>query len=244
MVSKSQSKLIRSLNQKKFRLKHGLFVVEGVKSINEFLNSSLELYSLFSTENVFLSHSKETQLISLKELQAISHLSTAQVALAVFKIPVPKTDFKQNRLLALDGVRDPGNLGTIIRLCDWFNNPSLICSKDTVDCYNPKVVQATMGSLTRVEVIYTDLHKHLSTLDLPIFGTFMNGESVYSKPLPEDFVIVMGNEANGVTKEIEKLCNHRIAIPQFGSGAPTESLNVATATAIILSEFSRRLIER
>ncbi|HAT69277.1 MAG TPA: RNA methyltransferase [Flavobacteriaceae bacterium] len=244
MVSKSQSKLIRSLNQKKFRLKHGLFVVEGVKSINEFLNSSLELYSLFSTENVFLSHSKETQLISLKELQAISHLSTAQVALAVFKIPAPKTDFKQNRLLALDGVRDPGNLGTIIRLCDWFNIPSLICSKDTVDCYNPKVVQATMGSLTRVEVIYTDLHKHLSTLDLPIFGTFMNGESVYSKPLPEDFVIVMGNEANGVTKEIEELCNYRISIPQFGSGAPTESLNVATATAITLSEFSRRLIER
>ena len=244
MVSKSQSKLIRSLNQKKFRLKHGLFVVEGVKSINEFLNSSLELYSLFSTENVFLSHSKETQLISLKELQAISHLSTAQVALAVFKIPAPKTDFKQNRLLALDGVRDPGNLGTIIRLCDWFNIQSLICSKDTVDCYNPKVVQATMGSLTRVEVIYTDLHKHLSTLDLPIFGTFMNGESVYSKPLPEDFVIVMGNEANGVTKEIEELCNYRISIPQFGSGAPTESLNVATATAITLSEFSRRLIER
>ena len=244
MVSKSQSKLIRSLNQKKFRLKHGLFVVEGVKSINEFLNSSLELYSLFSTENVFLSHSKETQLISLKELQAISHLSTAQVALAVFKIPTPKTNFKQNRLIALDGVRDPGNLGTIIRLCDWFNIQSLICSKDTVDCYNPKVVQATMGSLTRVEVIYTDLHKHLSTLDLPIFGTFMNGESVYSKPLPEDFVIVMGNEANGVTKEIEELCNYRISIPQFGSGAPTESLNVATATAITLSEFSRRLIER
>ncbi|MBG25022.1 MULTISPECIES: TrmH family RNA methyltransferase [Croceibacter] len=244
MVSKSQSKLIRSLNQKKFRLKHGLFVVEGVKSINEFLNSSLELYSLFSTEDIFLSHTKETQLISLKELQAISHLSTAQVALAVFKIPTPKTNFKQNRLIALDGVRDPGNLGTIIRLCDWFNIQSLICSKDTVDCYNPKVVQATMGSLTRVEVIYTDLHKHLSTLDLPIFGTFMNGESVYSKPLPEDFVIVMGNEANGVTKEIEELCNYRISIPQFGSGAPTESLNVATATAITLSEFSRRLIER
>ena len=244
MVSKSQSKLIRSLNQKKFRLKHGLFVVEGVKSINEFLNSSLELYSLFSTEDVFLSHSKETQLISIKELQAISHLSTAQVALAVFKIPTPKTNFKQNRLIALDGVRDPGNLGTIIRLCDWFNIQSLICSKDTVDCYTPKVVQATMGSLTRVEVIYTDLHKHLSTLDLPIFGTFMNGESVYSKPLPEDFVIVMGNEANGVTKEIEELCNYRISIPQFGSGAPTESLNVATATAITLSEFSRRLIER
>jgi TrmH family RNA methyltransferase len=243
MVSKSQSKLIRSLNQKKFRLKHGLFVVEGVKNINEFLNSSLELQLLFSTEDVFSSHSNKTQFISLKELQSISHLSTAQVALAIFKIPATKNASKQNRILVLDGVRDPGNLGTIIRLCDWFNIPNLICSTDTVDCYNPKVVQATMGSLTRIEVVYTDLSLYLSNTDLPIFGTFMNGTSIYNEQLPKDFVIVMGNEANGVSKEIEKQCDHRISIPQFGNGAPTESLNVATATAITLSEFSRRLIE-
>lgn len=141
--------------------------------------------------------------------------------------------------VALDAIRDPGNLGTIIRLCDWFGITQLICSTDTVDCYNPKVVQASMGSLARVEVEYVDLKDYLSNTKLPVYGAFMDGESIYKESLPQEGILVMGNEANGVHPEIEALVNKRISIPRFGELQETESLNVATATAIILSEFKR-----
>jgi TrmH family RNA methyltransferase len=142
-------------------------------------------------------------------------------------------------IVALDDVRDPGNLGTILRLCDWFGIQELICSKETVDVFNPKVVQATMGSIARVHVSYVDLNVFLSTTSLPIFGTFMTGDSIYKANLPQEGIIVMGNEANGISAELEKIIKNRLTIPRFGTLQKTESLNVATATAIVLSEFRR-----
>jgi TrmH family RNA methyltransferase len=142
-------------------------------------------------------------------------------------------------VLALDDVRDPGNLGTIIRLCDWFGIQNMVCSAATVDCYNSKVVQATMGSLTRVNIEYKDLNHFITDYKHDIFGTFMTGHSVYKHQLPERGLIVMGNEANGISKSIEDLVTTKLSIPRFGDVKLTESLNVATATAIVLSEFKR-----
>ena len=141
--------------------------------------------------------------------------------------------------MALDNVRDPGNLGTIIRLCDWFGVKELVCSKATVDCFNPKVIQATMGSITRVNISYVDLETFLKDIDMPVFGAFMDGENVYKKQLAQHGILVMGNEANGVSKTVEALITEKISIPRFGDLQATESLNVATATSILISEFRR-----
>ncbi|TBW30368.1 RNA methyltransferase [Gramella sp. KN1008] len=240
MVSKNQIKLIKSLSQKKFRNKHELFVVEGVKSIREFLKSSFSLVSLFTTGASFEVPKELFQNINERELGKISFLTTPQQALAVFQIPEEEMVEIEGLTIILDGIRDPGNLGTIIRLCDWFGIKNLVCSRDTVDCYNPKVVQASMGSLTRVKVSYTDLKELLMKNDkIPVYGAMLDGENLYESTFPETAFIVMGNEANGVSKEIEGLLTNRINIPQFGKRQETESLNVATATAVILSEFRR-----
>src|SRR5690606_9323670 len=146
--------------------------------------------------------------------------------------------------VVLDNVRDPGNMGTIIRLCDWFGIKQLVCSESSVDIYNPKVVQATMGSIARVNVIYADLGAFLKDSAVPVYGTFMEGENIYTQKLPESGIIVMGNEANGIAPDIEALVSHKIAIPRFGDLQETESLNVATAAAIILSEFRRDFSEK
>ena len=244
MVSKSQSKLIRSLHQKKYRFKHGLFLVEGTKGISEFLGSSLKLQQLFYTEDIFDISEELKTLIDDKELKTLSQLTTPQKALAIFEIPNQVSKISTKKVMILDGVRDPGNLGTIIRLCDWFGIEQLVCSLDTVDCYNHKVVQATMGSLARVLITYTDISEYLKSVKLPVYGTFMDGKTLYSETLSEDYIIVMGNEANGISKEIEALCGSRIAIPQFGTKKDTESLNVATASAIILSEFARKTLDK
>ncbi|MCD8518956.1 MAG: RNA methyltransferase, partial [Flavobacterium sp.] len=159
--------------------------------------------------------------------------------LAVFKIPKAKEMVEKGLIVALDDVRDPGNLGTIIRLCDWFGIETLFCSEESVDIYNPKVVQATMGSISRVNVVYGNLEAFLSQTKLPVFGTFMDGKNIYQEKLPKEGIIIMGNEANGISSSVEKLVSERIAIPRFGNLQVTESLNVATATAIILSEFKR-----
>ncbi len=240
MVSKNQIKLITSLQQKKYRKQEQLFFVEGVKGVQELLDSNFELYELFTTKPDFQAIEKsKIYSISDAELKKISALTTPNSCLAVFKIPKP-IPFEQNGLiLALEDVRDPGNLGTIIRLCDWFGIKTLFCTEETVDAYNPKVVQATMGSVSRVNVVYGDLGKFLAETKLPIFGTFMDGKNIYKESLPNEGIIVMGNEANGISKAIEKLVSERIAIPRFGALQATESLNVATATAIILSEFKR-----
>jgi len=239
MLSKNQVKLITSLKQKKYRLQHGLFVVEGVKTIKELLQSDFELEMLYTTETFNIDAKKE-ELISETELNRISFLTTPNKALAVFKIPRPKAIDFSKLIVALDDVRDPGNLGTIIRLCDWFGIKNLVCSQETVDCFNPKVVQATMGSITRVNVTYLDLTEFLKQTDVPSYGTFMDGTSVYSTALSDKGILVFGNEANGISKAIESLISEKLSIPRFGNLQATESLNVATATAIFLSEFKRR----
>ncbi|WP_241478980.1 TrmH family RNA methyltransferase [Psychroserpens jangbogonensis] len=233
-ILKNEIKLIKSLGQKKFRHQEKLFLVEGIKGIREFLDSEFELYQLFATDAIF---DAETTLISPKDLQRISALKTPNTALAIFKMPEPKSIKESSLVLALDDVRDPGNLGTIIRLCDWFGIENLVCSLETVDCYNPKVVQATMGSLTRVQINYIDLDDYLKHSELETYGTFMDGKSIYSETLPKKGIIIMGNEANGVSPKIESLVHKKLGIPRFGNLKATESLNVATATAIVLSAF-------
>jgi len=245
MVSKNQKKLIKSLYQKKYRKQHGLFVAEGKKVIFELLEANLKLHSLFTMDDDLFTVEGSLQfIITEEELKQISFLTTPQMALAVFYIPETHKINNKGLILALDDVRDPGNLGTIIRLCDWFGIEDLVCSLQTVDCYNPKVVQATMGSITRVRLTYLDLKEFIKTNNahLGVFGTFMDGDHIFSTTLPEKGIIIMGNEANGISEAIESQVNHRIAIPQFGHAQKTESLNVATATAIVLSEFKRNSV--
>ena len=240
MLTKNQIKLITSLSQKKFRNQHQLFVVEGKKGVQEFLNSAFELHQIFTTSDDLNVESDRFSLISESELKKISNLKTPNVVLALFKIPKAQAIDHSKLIVALYDVRDPGNLGTIIRLCDWFGISHLVCSEATVDCFNPKVVQATMGSLTRVHVDYLHLETFLKTTDAPKYGAYMEGENIYTHILPQNGILVMGNEANGISFEIEALIDKKISIPRFGNLQNTESLNVATATAILLSEFKRR----
>ena len=238
MLSKSQIKLITSLKQKKYRQQHGLFVVEGIKTIKELLQSNLVLHTLYSTESLNFNAKAEIS-ITENELKRISFFKTPNKSLAIFQIPKSKSRMVDGLVVVLDSIGDPGNLGTIIRLCDWFGIKELVCSKETVDCYNPKVIQATMGSISRVNISYVELSDFLKETSLPIFGAYMDGENVYNMELPKKGILVMGNEAHGVSKTIEKLISKKITIPRFGDIQATESLNVATATAILLSEFSR-----
>lgn len=240
MVSKNQIKLIASLVQKKYRKQHQLFFAEGEKVISELLEANFELENLYITKPMFkdILESKKT-MISDVDLNKMSALSNANDCLAVFKIPSQKQVQSHGLIVGLDDIRDPGNFGTIIRLCDWFGISQIICSEQTVDLYNPKVVQATMGSIARVIVSYVNLETYLESLELEIFGTFMDGENIYRKKLPKEGIIIFGNEANGISKNIEKLIKKKIAIPRYGNLQLAESLNVATATAIILSEFKR-----
>ncbi|WP_053976043.1 TrmH family RNA methyltransferase [Mangrovimonas xylaniphaga] len=239
MLTKSQIKLITSLAQKKNRTKEGLFVVEGIKGIGEFLNSSFELFKLYTNGTDFGVASEQVVSVSEQELKKISALKTPNTALALFRIPESKSIKEDGLIVALDDLRDPGNLGTIIRLCDWFGISDLVCSSATVDCYNSKVVQATMGSLTRVNITYLDLTSFLKSTQSEVFGTFMDGDNVYNQNLPDKGILVMGNEANGISSEIEEIVQTKLSIPRYGNLQATESLNVATATAIFLSEFRR-----
>ena len=240
MLSKNQIKLITSLQQKKQRFVNQLFFAEGIKVIQELVESNFELVHLYTTQNDFeeVSQGKKT-IISENELKKISALATQNSCLGVFRIQADKKIIESGLILALDSIRDPGNLGTILRLCDWFGIDQIVCSKDAVDIYNPKVVQATMGSIARVNVNYIDLENFIGQTQLPVFGTFMQGNIIYKTDLPQEGIIVMGNEANGISPELEKLIKNRLTIPRFGSLQKTESLNVATATAIVLSEFRR-----
>lgn len=241
MLSTKHKKLVRALAQKKQRDKQQAFIAEGPKLIAEFLAAGYSLVYLFTSDvNLFVD--QKPILVSPDELQTLSQLTTANSCLAVFAIPQSRQLPDNGLKLALDAVRDPGNLGTIIRLCDWFGITELVCSSDTVDCYNPKVVQATMGSLARVSINYTDLNNYLKQSTLPIYGAFMDGTSIYQETLPQDAILVMGNEANGIRPDIEALIQQRISIPRFGQLQETESLNVATATAILLSEFRRSTV--
>jgi len=241
MLSKSQIKLITSLKQKKNRLQHQLFVSEGKKTILELLNSKLQLHQLFTTTLEFDVSDVLQTIITEKELNKISFLKTPNTTLAVFEIPKPLPIDFSKLIIALDDVRDPGNLGTIIRLCDWFGVMDLVCNVETVDCYNPKVIQASMGSITRVNVSYLNIENFLSSQkNTEKFGTFRDGDNVYNIKLPGSGILVLGNEANGICKKVESQITHRIYIPRFGDIQATESLNVANAVAILLSEFRRQ----
>ena len=237
-ISKAQIKLIRSLQHKKYRDELGLFVAEGQKCVEE-LKKGFELVLEVTPGNA-----TET------EIAQMSGLKTPQGVIAVFK-KRPETDNKRQTTdltLALDGIQDPGNLGTIIRTCDWFGVRQIVCSKDTADCYNPKVVQATMGALTRVNLTYTDLPEWLAEQTCPIYGTLLEGKNMYQvlkeHPVTDNrsplTVIVMGNEGNGISQEVRNVITHPILIPSYPSDSETsESLNVAIATAIVLAEFRR-----
>jgi len=239
MVVKSQIKFIKNLQQKKYRSQNRLFVVEGIKTVKELLDSSLEAYKIYVTDSSVLGVDQDfVELVTQQELKKMSGLATPNKVLGVFRMPEPGSMDFSDWVIALDDVRDPGNLGTIIRLCDWFGVPSLICSPNTVDCYNPKTLQATMGSISRVNIVYTDLQQLLGELELPIYGAFMDGKVVYTEQMPKKGVLVMGNEANGVSTAIADLVDKKISIPQFGAKT-AESLNVATATAILLNEVRR-----
>lgn len=239
-ISKNQLKLITSLSQKKYRQKHNLFIAEGIKVVNELLKSSFEVATLFCT-NDYETNLTEDKIVRIDEtdLKKISSLKSPNKVLGLFKIPKLNSINASGLIVALDAINDPGNLGTIIRLCDWYGVTQLICSTDTVDCFNQKVVQASMGSLTRIAINYVNLEAYLNETHLPTYIADMDGDNVYKTQLPAEGILIMGNEANGVSNQIKKLISNKISIPRFGEVQETESLNVATATAILLSEFKR-----
>jgi TrmH family RNA methyltransferase len=245
MLSKSQISLLRSLQHKKFRKENGLFLVEGHKSVIEFVNAAYQVDTIYHTPEIApkmmnLSRKINFQEISLTDLEKISSLKTPQEVIGLVKIPKwPQLNYNllKNRFsLVLDGVQDPGNMGTIIRTADWFGITDIICSDDTVDVYNPKVVQATMGSLARVNVHYGDLIDILPEIKLPLFGAMLDGENIYSTNFGNEGLLAMGNEGNGLRPEIQALINKKVTIPRIGHA---ESLNVAIATAILCSEIKR-----
>lgn len=247
-LSKAKIKYIQSLKDKKRRNEHKTFVVEGNKMVSELL-SLLKCQILAATSD-FISTTdvrdvEEVIEASTEELSKASFVKTPQQALAVFyqpDWPFETLYLTDNLTLALDGIQDPGNMGTIMRLADWYGIRHIFCSQDTVDIFNPKTVQATMGAIARVQVHYVDLPAFLSGLkEIPVYGTFLDGKNIYEQKLSTNGIIVMGNEGNGISPEIEKLISNKLFIPNYPLNEPTsESLNVAVATAIICAEFRRR----
>lgn len=239
MLTAHTIKILQSLDKKKFRQKYNLFLVEGNKTIRELFNSNFKIKEIFSTDPQKLD-CKDIPVthISENELKKISFLMNPKDSVAVCWLNEEQAEIKDKKIqLVLDGIQDPGNLGTIIRLADWFGIEQIICSEDTVDFYNPKVVQATMGSFTRVNVVYTNLTEYLSTTQNVNVGTDMVGESIYSFEKPENLNVILGNEGNGMRPETEKLLQKNITIPRFGKSQSTESLNVSMAAGIILGQL-------
>ncbi len=249
MWSKNKLKYVRSLTQKKYRDAEGVFIAEGPKAVGE-LAERFKCRLLVGTAAYLASRppfpADEVDEVSERELAQASALSTAHEVMAVFKKPAAQTASPiplKGMTLMLDGVQDPGNLGTIIRLADWFGIATVVCSRDCADAFAPKVVQATMGALARVEVVQADLPTVLRALpaDFPVFGTFMDGPNLYGETLPTDAVVIMGNEGNGISEAVSRCVNRRIHIPNYPVGRHTvESLNVAVAAAITCSEFRRQ----
>jgi TrmH family RNA methyltransferase len=240
MVVKSQLKLIKSLHQKKNRIQHGLFIIEGEKGIADALANDLTPYKLLSSQ--VGSNVNSFEKISEKEFSQISALKNPNGYLGVFKIPKQAAlDFK-DWVVVLDGLQDPGNLGTIIRLCDWFGIKQILCSPDTVDVYNPKVVQASMGSLTRVSVYYEPIIPLINGCKVPIYGTFMEGTPIAKIAFKTPGIIVFGNEGNGISAELSKHITDKVTIQAHESSA-AESLNVANAAAIVFYEMRRELLK-
>ena len=244
MLNKNDIKLIKSLKYKKQRYLNKMFVVEGKKSVSEFINSKFDLHKLFSINISEFSINNVIQ-VSQDDLEKISFLSNPDDHLAIFKIPNEKPLNKNNLLVGLESINDPGNLGTIIRTCEWFGVKDIVCSLDSVDCYNPKVVQSAMGSLSRINITYLDLTNFLKSESLNKFGTFINGESVYENKISTDNgIIVFGNEANGISNNLRLLLDVELTIPRFNNKSYPESLNLSNSLGIILSEFSRKSNEK
>lgn len=244
MVSDKQIKIIKSLKLKKNRIKHNLFVAEGDKTILELITAGFNINSLYSINRQIEGVKNSVIQLSKPELNKISNLSNPKNSLGVFEIPKPKKINYNKLIIGLDNISDPGNLGTIIRLCDWFGLEDLICSFDTVDCYNPKVIQASMGSISRVNITYLDLQKTLENNSLKTYGTYMQGDSIFEIDEIKNGVILFGNEANGINPNLSKVIDKRLSIPRFGKLKKTESLNVANALSIVLSENSRKSTEK
>lgn len=253
MISKNTIKLIKSLEQKKFRIKEKVFIVEGDKNVSEVLESKYEVVQLFATKeyleknNSLITKSKIIFETDKNEINKASLLKSPQNCIAICKLPdVKKLPEKMEGGLKifLDDIQDPGNLGTIIRICDWFGIEQLFCSLNTVDFLNPKVVQASMGSFCRVEIFYSPFESVLllaKNSETPIYGAFLEGENIYKQTLPDNALLILGNEGNGICREIEKSITHKIKIPEFNKNDKSaESLNVSVATAIICSEFKRQ----
>ncbi len=262
-ISKSKIKLIHSLDSKKGRRESGLFIAEGPKVVGDLLELMPAKLIIATTdwlkENNNCIKGAETIEVSDDELKKASMLQHPQKVLALFPTPNytngnekhlitllagKDEDDKQKLTIALDGIQDPGNLGTIIRIADWFGISDIICSNDTVDAFSPKVVQATMGSIARVRVHYVDLENTIKALpdDIPVYGTFLDGSDLYDKPLSVGGIIIMGNEGKGISQPVKSLVNHRLLIPNYPKGRNTaDSLNVAIATAITCAEFRRRI---
>jgi TrmH family RNA methyltransferase len=239
MITKNQIKYIKGLSLKKNRIKEQCFVVEGEKCLAELLTSSFEIVELFALKD-WIDENKvifdKIQAVSFKGLERISNLKSPNKVLAVVKLK--KQEILQQEsvvTLVLDDINDPGNLGTIIRMCDWFGVKQIICSENTVDIYNPKVVQSTMGSLFRIHIIYANLSTYLAKVTTPIYGAYMDGKNVKDIKINQKVHLVMGNEANGISEKVEKYISKKVVIKNIGGN--TESLNVAVATSILLHEF-------
>lgn len=246
MLSKSLIRLITSLQHKKFRRQHGLFCVEGIKSILEFVDSAYVVDTILATPSAAAKLNKIPENIKLvpvneEELKKVSFLTNPQGALALVKIPlsddITTTDLRGKHSLVLDDVQDPGNLGTIVRTAEWFGFQQVIASLDTVDVYNPKVVQATMGSLARMQVIYTDIETLIQDPAIPSYGALLEGESIYGTDFKQEGLIILGNEGNGIRPTLLPHITQAVTIPAFGKA---ESLNVAVAATVFCSEIARR----
>ncbi len=250
MLSKSKIKWIRSLEFKKFRNEQNLFMAEGNKLVADML-PAFECEFLLAKSSWLNSRkqypAKEILAAEEEDLRKVSLQKNPQDVLALFRLPqwsIDQVDPSVSLVIALDNIQDPGNMGTIVRLADWFGIEHIVCNRDTADVFNPKTVQATMGALARVKVHYTDLEQFIKqqvAKGIPVFGTFLDGENMYSETLSDHGIIVMGNEGNGIRPQLEPFINQRLYIPNYPADRNTsESLNVAVATAIICAEFRRR----
>ncbi|MBW3696102.1 RNA methyltransferase [Vibrio sp. T187] len=242
MISKNQLKLLRALGQKKQRKAHGLFLVQGEKNVLELATSQLNVKQIFATSEFLQENSNDLKQFecieaSLDELTKASTLVSNNAAIAVVEIPQVELPPAQGLMIALDGVSDPGNLGTIIRVADWYGIKHIVASSDCADPYNPKTISATMGSFGRVHVSQTDLPSYLDSADLPVYGAFLEGESVHKTSFSAEGILLMGSESHGVRAEAAKYVTDKITIPAFGGA---ESLNVAMATGIILDNLRRQ----
>ena len=252
MLSKQVTKIVQNLEKKKFREKYNLFKIEGEKLVGELLHSPLKIHSLIAFPSWLEQNKKALSNVNIieadeREMHGISNFQSLPEVIALAEIPVHiyrKEEILDSLSLVLNGIQDPGNLGTIIRLADWFGIEHIFCSNNTVDAFNPKTIQATMGAIARVKLHYCSLYELISNLkDVPVYGTFLDGEDIYTQKLSSNGLIIMGNEGNGISQEVEQLINKRLYIPNYPQSRETsESLNVAIATAIVCSEFRRQAL--